>query len=64
MRTTLDLNENLLKEAMQLSGEKTKTSIIHKALADYISKAKAKGIFEYGGKIDLNIDVDALRGRV
>jgi len=63
MRTTLDLNENLLEEAMKLSGEKTKTSIINKALKDYIKKVKGRGIFEYGGKIDLNIDLDVLRGR-
>lgn len=64
MRTTLDLNENLLEEAMKLSGEKTKTSVIHKVLADYINKTKSKGILEFGGKLDLKIDLDVLRGRV
>jgi Arc/MetJ family transcription regulator len=64
MRTTLDLNENLLEEAMRISGEKTKTSIIHKALTDYINKSNARGILAYGGKMDLNIDLDKLRGRV
>jgi len=64
MRTTLDLNENLLEEAMKLSGEKTKTSVIHKALTDYINKTKSKGILEFGGKLDLKIDLDVLRGRV
>jgi len=64
MRTTLDLNENLLEEAMKLSGEKTKTSVIHKVLTDYINKTKSKGILDFGGKLDLKIDLDVLRGRV
>jgi len=64
MRTTLDLNENLIEEAMKLSGEKTKTSVIHKALKDYINKTKSKGILDFGGKLDLKIDLDVLRGRV
>ena len=63
MRTTLDLNENLLEEAMRIIGEKTKTNMIHKALTDYINKSKTRGIFAYGGKMDLNIDLDHLRGR-
>ncbi len=63
MRTTLDLNESLLEEAMKLSGEKTKTSVIHKALTDYINRAKARGILDFGGKLDLKIDLDTLRGR-
>lgn len=63
MRTTLDLNESLIDEAMRISGEKTKTSTIHKALSDYIKKNKARGILDYGGKINLDIDLDLLRGR-
>jgi len=63
MRTTLDLNESLLEEAMKLSGEKTKTSVIHKALSDYINRTKVKGILDFGGKLDLKIDLDVLRGR-
>lgn len=63
MRTTLDLNESLIDEAMKISGDKTKTSAIHRALADYIKKNKARGILAYGGKIDLDINLDLLRGR-
>jgi Arc/MetJ family transcription regulator len=63
MRTTLNLNDNLLEEAMKLSGEKTKTSVIHRALTDYIRTARMKGILDYAGKLDLKIDLDVLRGR-
>jgi hypothetical protein len=63
MRTTLDLDDGLIDEAMRLSGEKTKTRVIHKALADFINRTKAKGILDFGGKVDLRIDLDALRGR-
>jgi Arc/MetJ family transcription regulator len=64
MRTTLDLNDDLVQEAMRISGEKTKTSIIHKALTDFINKSNARGILAYGGKLNLDIDLDKLRGRV
>ena len=64
MRTTLDLNDDLVQEAMRISGEKTKTSIIHKALTDFINKSNARGILSYGGKLNLDFDLDKLRGRV
>jgi len=63
MRTTLDLNEKLLQDAMKISGEKTKTGIIHKLLEEYIDKSDARGIFEYGGKINLDIDLNITRSR-
>lgn len=63
MRTTLDLNETLLGEAMKLTGETTKTAIIHRALSDLIRKEKTLKILDYAGKIDISIDLDTTRGR-
>ena len=63
MRTTLDLNEVLLQEAMKITGEKTKTSIIHRALSDLIRREKTLKILDFAGKVDLAIDLDASRGR-
>lgn len=63
MRTTLDLPENLLKEAMKLSHANTKTAVIVKALEDLVRKSKLSDLKKYKGKIDLDIDLDSIRDR-
>ena len=42
MRTTLDLDEKLLKEAMKTTGITNKTQLINKALKDEIKAVKRK----------------------
>ena len=61
MRTTLDLPEDLLKEAMQLSNARTKTGTVILSLQELISKRKIERLRELKGKLDLDIDLDALR---
>ena len=63
MRTTLDLPENLLKEAMNTTQTNTKTVVIVKALEELVRKSKISGIKKYRGKIDLDIDLNELRDR-
>lgn len=63
MRTTLDLPEELLHEAMKLSRTGTKTAVIILALQELIRKSKITNLKRYRGKIDLDIDVDELRNR-
>ena len=63
MRTTLDLPETLIDEAMSLTHIKTKTDLIKTALENLIQKEKIKNIKNYFGKIDLEIDLDVLRNR-
>ncbi len=63
MRTTLDLPENLLNEAMKITHTSTKTGVIVKALEDLVRKSKISGIKKYKGKFDLDIDLDELRDR-
>ncbi len=63
MRTTLDLPENLLNEAMKVTHTNTKTGVIVKALEDLVRKSKISDIKKYRGKIDLDIDLDELRDR-
>ena len=63
MRTTLDLPESLINEAMALTHINTKTDLIKTALQNLIQKEKIKDIKRYFGKIDLNIDLDAMRSR-
>jgi len=63
MRTTLNLPEELLTEAMQTTRIKTKTKVIITALEELIRKYTISGLKKYKGKIDLNIDMDSVRSR-
>ena len=63
MRTTLDLPENLVDEAMKVTKINTKTKVIITALEDLIRKSKISGLKEFKGKVDLEIDMNAIRGR-
>ena len=63
MRTTLDLPEELLNEAMQATNIKTKTKVITIALEEMVRKSKISALKKYKGKIKLDIDLDKLRNR-
>lgn len=63
MRTTLDLPEELMQEAMQVAHVKTKTNVIILALKELIRKSKISDLKKFKGKVDLDIDLDVLRGR-
>jgi hypothetical protein len=63
MRTTLDLPDNIIYEAMQLTKMKTKTAVIKTALLNLIEKEKIKDIKKYYGKVNLDVDLNALRKR-
>ena len=63
MRTTLDLPEDLINEAMKVTNINTKTRVIITALEDIVRKSKISGLKKYKGKLDLDIDINAIRGR-
>jgi len=63
MRTTLDLPESLLKEAMKTTHIQTKTEVIITALEELIRKSKISNLKNFKGKVDLDIKIDAIRGR-
>ena len=63
MRTTIDLPENLVNEALKLTKIKTKTDLIKEALLNLIQKEKLKNLKSYRGKINLYIDLNAMRKR-
>jgi hypothetical protein len=63
MRTTLDLPEDLINEAMKATHINTKTKVIITALEELIRKSKIAGLKKFKGKIDLDIDMNAIRGR-
>jgi Arc/MetJ family transcription regulator len=63
MRTTLDIPEDLVNEAMRRAGINTKTGAIVAALEGLIRKSKITGIKKYKGKVNLDINLDVIRGR-
>ena len=63
VRTTLDLPEDLLLEAMQITHTGTKTAVIVLALEELVRKAKIADLKKYRGRIPLDIDLDVLRSR-
>ena len=63
MRTTLDLPEELLERAMQVSHTNTKTKVIILALEELVRKSTIADLKQYKGAVDLEIDLDQLRKR-
>ncbi len=63
MRTTLDLPEDLVNEAMEVTNCKTKTELIITALENIIVKEKVKRLKNYYGKVSLDLDLDLIRER-
>ena len=63
MRTTLDLPIDLLEEAMKATHIKTKTKVIIIALEELIRKSKISELKKFKGKVDLDIDLNTIRGR-
>jgi hypothetical protein len=63
MRTTIDLPEQLIDEAVKLSHQKTKTAVIIAALEDFIRKKRIEGLKKFKGRVPIEIDIDTLRNR-
>ena len=49
MRTTLNLDDDLLAEALRLSGLDEKTAVIHEGLKALIAREKARRLARLGG---------------
>jgi Arc/MetJ family transcription regulator len=64
MRTTLDLDKELLNEAMKWTGGTTKTSVINEALKEIIKNRKRLKLVEMAGKVKLEVDINVTRSRI
>jgi Arc/MetJ family transcription regulator len=52
MRTTVDVDEQLISAAMQLTGARTKSDVVHIALQHLVrSRKKKKSLTDLAGKI-------------
>ncbi|MBA2692918.1 MAG: type II toxin-antitoxin system VapB family antitoxin [Rubrobacter sp.] len=61
MRTTLDINEKLLKDAVELSEEKTKTAAVEAVLREYVRLRRKEMLLGLRGKIQIEDNWRELR---
>ena len=54
MRTTLDIDQALLKEAAKAAGEKSLSLTVNKALAEYVRRRKLQELRRLIGETTLN----------
>jgi Arc/MetJ family transcription regulator len=61
MRTHIDIDEQLLEEAMRLSGARTKREVVALALQTLVRLRQQEGLRKLRGKLDWQGDLDAMR---
>lgn len=63
MKTTLDLPDELVHEAMRLVKLKTPSDVVVLALQELIKTNRLPDLKRYKGQVDINLDLDVLRDR-
>ena len=63
MRTTLNIDDDALEQAMKLAPEKNKTEIINEALREFARRRRIRDLLEFRGKLEWTGDIDRLRKR-
>lgn len=63
MRTTLNIDDEALEQAMKVAGEKTKTEVINEALREFARRRKIRELIRFRGKVAWTGDIDRLRKR-
>jgi Arc/MetJ family transcription regulator len=61
MRTTLNIDDDVLKFVMEETKSTTKTEAIRKALEDYVRHRKIERLIALKGKIKFDVDWKTLR---
>lgn len=63
MRTTLNLDDRALEEAMAHAEGQTKTEVVNEALRSYARGKRQKKLLELRGEVRWEGDIDQLRKR-
>ncbi len=63
MRTTLDIPKELIEEAQQLLGFKSKADTVILSLRELIRKRRIEELKSLAGRVQLEIDIAASRRR-
>ena len=56
MRTTIDVDEQLLEATLRYTGQTTKSKAISEALAYYLKDQSLRKLLRLQGKLDLDLD--------
>ena len=63
MRTTLDLPDFLIQDAMKACHQKTKTAVIITALQYLVRKSRLQELRNFKGRVNLDLDLNVVRKR-
>ena len=63
--TNVSIDEDLVRQVLELSGERTKKAAVTKALQEFIARRPQRGLFDLFGKLewDSSYDHKAKRSR-
>lgn len=56
MRTTLNLDDDLIRDLMEATKAKTRTDAIHQAIIGFLRRKRIEGLLALEGKIHLDLD--------
>jgi len=60
-RTSIDIDDKLVKEGLKITHLKTKKELVNFALQELIKREKRKRIMEFKGKLQFDIDLRQMR---
>lgn len=63
MHTNIDIDRDLLEEALALGHYRTKKAVVNEALAQYVRLRKQSCIIDLFGKIEFDSDYDHIAAR-
>lgn len=61
MRTNIDIDEDVLREAQRLTGARTKRETVDLALRELVARNRRLGVLDLRGKVRWEGDLDASR---
>ncbi|MEO0501161.1 MAG: type II toxin-antitoxin system VapB family antitoxin [Pseudomonadota bacterium] len=61
MRTNIDIDDDLIAEALDLSASRTKKEVVDRALREFVDKRRRRSILDLVGKVEWRGDLDKMR---
>lgn len=61
MRTNIVLDDELMREALKLTGLKTKKAVVHRALRDLVAAERRRRLLRLKGKLEWSGDLASMR---
>lgn len=61
MRTNIEINDELMKETLKITGLKTKREVVDRALRELLRLKKQEGLRKLRGKVQWEGDLEAMR---